>query len=156
MLTLLITMSVTSKKWSHTSKIKTINTKRNKKNYKTLNTILESVDTIGIIGATSTSRTLSITGFGLIFLPVSAGIECTLSLANKVLQKIIMNKCTKNKKQYENDQQTIKSLDKMYGNSLQDTLIEKKTNMKVYVKILPSMLMKLKMNLFKKYEQEKK
>ena len=36
--------------------------------YRTLNTILESVDTIVIIGAMSTSKTLSVTGVGLIFL----------------------------------------------------------------------------------------
>ena len=57
------------------------------KNYKTLNTILESVDSIVIIAATSTSITLSITGIGLIILPISAGIACTLSLGNKILHK---------------------------------------------------------------------
>ena len=52
--------------------------KKKYKNYKTLNTILESVDSIVIIGATSTSITLPITGIGLIILPISAGIACTL------------------------------------------------------------------------------
>ena len=46
--------------------------KKKYKNYKTLNTILESVDSIVIIGATSTSITLSITGIGLIVVPISA------------------------------------------------------------------------------------
>ena len=55
---------------------KTTNQKRNKKKYKLLNTMLESVDSIVIITATSSSITLSITGVGLIFLPISAGIEC--------------------------------------------------------------------------------
>ena len=95
------------------------------KNYKTLNTILESVDSIVIIGATSTSITLSITGIGLIVLPISAGIACTLSLGNKVLNKLIMNKYNKNKKQYERDQNTIKSFDKLYRKSLQDNVIDK-------------------------------
>ena len=63
--------------------------KKKYKNYKTLNTILESVDSIVIIGATSTSITLSVTGVGLIILPISAGIACTLSLGNKVLHKLI-------------------------------------------------------------------
>ena len=61
--------------------------KKRYKNYKALNTILESVDSIVIFGATSTSITLSITGIGLIILPRSAGIACTLSLGNKVLHK---------------------------------------------------------------------
>ena len=61
--------------------------KKRYKNYRTQNKMLESVDSIVIIGATSTSITLSITGFGLIILPISAGIACTLSLGNKVLHK---------------------------------------------------------------------
>ena len=68
------------------------------KTYKTLNTILESVDSIVVIGATSTSITLSITGVGIIILPISAGIACTLSLGNKILHRLILNKYNK----YEN------------------------------------------------------
>ena len=99
--------------------------KKKYKNYKTLNTILESVDSIVIIGASSTSITLSITGIGLIILPISAGIACTLSLCNKVLHKLFIFKYNKYKKQYERDQQTIKSFDKLYRKSLQDNIIDK-------------------------------
>ena len=99
--------------------------KKKYKNYKTLNTILESVDSIVIIRATSTSITLSITGVGLIVLHISAGIACTLSLGNKVLPKIIINKYNKYKKQYERDQLTIKSFDKLYRRSSQDNVINK-------------------------------
>ena len=102
--------------------------KKKYKNYKTLNTILESVDSIVIIAATSTSITLSITGVGLIFLPISAGIACTLSLGNKVLHKLIINKYNKYKKLYEKDQQTIKSFDKLYRKSLQDIIVDKTEN----------------------------
>ena len=103
------------------------NKKSNKryKNYKTLNTTLESVDSIVIIGATSTSITPSITGIGLIVLPISAGIACGISLGNKVLHKLIINKYNKYKKQYERDQNTIKSFDKLYRKSLQDNVIDK-------------------------------
>ena len=99
--------------------------KKRYKNYKTLNTVLESVDSIIIIGATSTSTTLSIIGMGLIILPISAGIACTLSLGNKVLHKLIINKYNKYKKQYERDQNTIKYFDKLYRKSLQDNIIDK-------------------------------
>ena len=99
--------------------------KKKYKNYKILNTILESADSIVIIGATSTSTTLSITGVGLIILPISAGIACALSLGNKILHKIIINKYNKYKKQYERDQNTIKSFDKLYRKSLQDNVIDK-------------------------------
>ena len=99
--------------------------KKRYKKYKTLNTVLESVDSIVIIAATSTSITLSVTGVGLIVLPISAGIACTLSIGNKVLHKLIINKYNKYKKQYERDQQTIKSSDKLYRKSLQDNVIDK-------------------------------
>ena len=99
--------------------------KKRYKNYKTLNTVLESVDSIVIIAATSTSITLSVTGIGLIVLPISAAIACGLSLGNKILHKIIINKYNKYKKQYERDQNTIKSFDKLYRKSLQDNVIDK-------------------------------
>ena len=95
------------------------------KNYKTLNTILESVDSIVVIGATSTSITLSITSKGLIILPISAGIACALSLGKKVLHKLIINKYNKYKKIYERDQNTNKSIDKIYRKSLQDKVKDK-------------------------------
>ena len=55
---------------------------------------------------------------------MSAGIACTLSLGNKVLHKVIINKYHKYKKQYEKDQETIKSFDKLYRKTLQDSIID--------------------------------
>ena len=99
--------------------------KKKYKNYKTLNTILESVHGIVIIAATSTSITLSVTGIGLNILPISAGIACGLSLSNKVLHKLIINKYNKYKKIYERDQNTIKYFDKLYRKPLQNNVIDK-------------------------------
>ena len=99
--------------------------KKRSKIYKTLNTVLESVDSIVIIGAASTSITLSVTGIGLIVLPISTGIACGLSLGNNILHKLIINKYNKYKKQYERDQQTTKSFDKLYRKSLQDNVTDK-------------------------------
>ena len=106
-------------------KDKNNNSKKEYKNYKTLNTVLESVDSIVIIAATSTSITLSITGIGLIVLPISAGIACGLSLGKKLLHKLIINKYNKYKKQYERDLQSIKYFDKLYRKSKQDNIIDK-------------------------------
>ena len=100
--------------------------KKQYKNYKTLSTILESIDSIVIIGATSTSITLSITGVGLIILPISAGIiACTLSLGNKVLHKVIIKKFNEYKKHYQRDQQTFKSFVKLDRKFLQDNINDK-------------------------------
>ena len=99
--------------------------KKRYKNYKTLNTVLESIYSIVIIGATSTSITLSVTGIGLIVLPISAGIVCGISLGNKTLHKLLKNKYNKYKKRYERDQNIIKSFDKLYRKSFQDNIIDK-------------------------------
>ena len=56
---------------------------------------------------------------------ISDGIASTLSLGNKILHKIIINKHNNCKKHYEKDQQTIKTFDKLYRKSLQDELIDK-------------------------------
>ena len=83
------------------------------------------MDTIFIIGARSTSITLSISGIGLLVLQKSTGIACTLSLGNKVLHKIIINRYNKYKKQFDKDQQTIKTVDKLNRKFLQDIIIDK-------------------------------
>ena len=98
--------------------------KKRHKTFKTLNTVVEPLDSIIIIGATSNSITLSITGVGLIILPMSAGIACTLSLGNKVLHKLMINKYNKYKEQYKGDQQTDKSFDKLDRKFLQDNVID--------------------------------
>ena len=90
-----------------------------------LNTILESVDTIVIIGATTKSETLSVIGVGLILVPISAGVACALSLANKVLHTTILNNFNKYKKQYEKYSQTILSIDNLYRKTSQDNIIDK-------------------------------
>ena len=121
--------------------------KKKYKNYKTLNTVLESVDSIVIIAATSTSITLSITGVGLIILPISAGIACGLSLGNKILHKIIINKYNK----YQNNMKEIKILLNLLINyivKVYKTILLIKLNMTVCVIFLLNMSTKIKMNLF--------
>ena len=90
-----------------------------------ITTILKSFNTFVIIALTSSSITLSLTGIGLIVKPFSTATECGLSITNKVLYEIVMQKYNKYKKLYETDQQTTKSFDKLYRKSLQDNLIDK-------------------------------
>ena len=59
-------------------------------------------------------------------IPISTASACALSIGNKKTYEIIINKYNKYKKQYEEDQQTIKSFDKLYRKSLQDNVIDKK------------------------------
>ena len=94
------------------------------KNFKTITTILKSFGTFASIATPSSFITLSLTGIGLIEIPISTASACALSIGNKVLYEVIINKYNKYKKHYEKDQQTIKSFDKLYRNSLQDNVID--------------------------------
>ena len=58
-------------------------------------------------------------------IPISTATACGLSITNKVLYEIVMQKYKKYKKQYERDHNTIKSFDKLYRKSLQDNIIDK-------------------------------
>ena len=102
--------------------------KKRYKNYKTITTILKSFDTFVIIATTSSSITLSLTGIGLIAIPISTATACGFSIGNKVLYEIIINKYNKYKKLYERDQNTIKSFGKLYRKSLQDNVTDKTEN----------------------------
>ena len=99
--------------------------KKKYEKYKTITTILKSFDTFVIFAKTSSSITSSLTGIGLIVMPISTATACGLSIGDKVLYEIIINKYNKYKKLYERDQQTIKSFDKFYRKSLRDNIIDK-------------------------------
>ena len=99
--------------------------KKKYKKYKTITTLLKSFDTFVIIATLSSSITLSLTGIALTAIPISTASACVLSIDNKVIYEIIINKYNKYKKQYERYQQTIKSFDKFYRKSLQDNVIDK-------------------------------
>ena len=105
------------------------------------------MDSIIIIGSTSTSINLSITGIGLVVLPISAGIAGTISLGNKVLHNLFINKNNKNKKQSERDQQTNKSFDKLYRKPLQNHVIDK-TEYESLCNIFPKDLDEMKIDSF--------
>ena len=76
---------------------KILQSKKKYENYETITSIIESVDTIGIIGATTISVTLSVTGVGLVVVPISAGVACAVSLSIDVIQKIFSMKIFKYK-----------------------------------------------------------
>ena len=61
----------------------------------------------------------------MIVIPISTASACALSNGTRVFYEININKYNKYKKQYERDQQTTKSLDKLYRKFLQDNIIDK-------------------------------
>ena len=129
--------------------------KKKYKKYKTITTILKSFDAFVFITMTSSSITLSLTGIGLVVIPILTASACALSIGNKVLYDIIINKYNKYKKQYERDQQTIKSFNKLYGKSLQDNIIDK-TEYESLCNIFAKYVDANKNDFFYKYECKNK
>ena len=99
--------------------------KKRYKKYKMITTVLKSLDTIVIIATTSFFISLNPMGTVLIVIPISTAISCGLTVGNKVIHEIVMQKHKKYEKQYGKDQQTIKSFDKSNSKSLQDYMIDK-------------------------------
>ena len=58
-------------------------------------------------------------------IPISTASACALSIGYKFLYEINVNKDKKYKKQYEKDQNTIKSFDKLSRKPLQGNVIDK-------------------------------
>ena len=67
-----------------------------------MTTLLKLFDTMVIIATTSSSISLSLTGFGPIVIPISGSIACGLSITNKVLYEIVMQKYNKYKNYMKN------------------------------------------------------
>ena len=88
-------------------------------------------------------------------LPISTATACRLSIGNKVLNEIIINKYNKHKKQYERDQQTIKYFDKLYRKTLRDKVLDKNEFESLCITFTKH-VNETNMNLFYKHEQENK
>ena len=67
------------------------NSKSRNQKEQTLSNILKSIDAIGINTTTSTSVTISFTGFGLLVKPISTGKVCSLSSNTKVPLEIFID-----------------------------------------------------------------
>ena len=104
---------------------KKTNPKNKYKKYETLTTKLKSLDKFVIVAATSSSLTLSLTEIVLIAIPISSGIACRLTIRIKVIYEVVMQKLNKYEKQYERDQQTLKSFNKLHRFSFQDNIFDK-------------------------------
>ena len=63
----------------------------------------KSFDTFIITATTSTSITLSLTGIGLIVIPLSTSIARGLTISNKVIYEIVMRKYNRYKNQFEKE-----------------------------------------------------
>ena len=90
--------------------------KKRYRKYKTLTTKLKSFDTFILIATTSGSFTLKLTGICLIAIPISTATACGLSIGNKVVYEISINKYNKFKNNIRKTNKLINLLINYTGN----------------------------------------
>ena len=95
-------------------------------NYKLINNIINSTDGLIIIGTTSASVTLSITGVGLIVVPITAGVGCATGILVNICSSYLKKKEQNYKLKYANIQKTLDDFRQLFTTSLKDNHIDEK------------------------------
>ena len=103
--------------------------KKYKKKYtkcKLINNIINSTNGLIIIGTTSTSVTLSITGVGIIVVPITAGVGCATGILVKIRSSYLKKKEQNYKLKYAIIQKTLDDFRQLFTTSLKDNHIDGK------------------------------
>ena len=94
--------------------------------YKLINNLINSLDGIIVIGTTSASISLSITGVGIIVVPIAAGVGCTTGIFVKICSSYLKKKEQNYKLKYTIIQKTLDDFRQLYVTSLKDNHIDEK------------------------------
>ena len=94
--------------------------------YKLINNLINSLDGILLIGTTSASISLSITGVGIIVVPIAAGVGCTTGILVKICSSYLKKKEQNYKLKYTIIQKTLDDFRQLYVTSLKDNHIDEK------------------------------
>ena len=99
--------------------------------FKTMNKILNTVDSLVIISTTSTSITFSITGFGIITIPIIAGIGCGITITSKIICEYLKTREKFYLENYTLSHITLQEFRKLHQKSLEDNVIDQNEYKKV-------------------------
>ena len=98
--------------------------KKKSKQYKLINCLIQSVDGVSILAVSSTYVTLSITGVGLVVVPVASGIGAGLCIISKLLGEYLKRKEQHNLKKYTLAGRTLHDFCKLHSKCLEDNKID--------------------------------
>ena len=98
--------------------------KKKSKQYKLINCLIQSVDGVSILAVSSTCVTLSITGNGLVVVPVASGIGAGLCIISKLLGEYLKRKEQHNLKKYTLAGRTLHDFCKLHSKCLEDNKID--------------------------------
>ena len=94
--------------------------------YKLINNLIHSLDGIIVIRTTSTSVTLSITGVGIIVVPIAAGVGCATGILGKIFSSYLKKKEQNYELKYVFIQKTLDDFRQLYTASLKDNYVDEK------------------------------
>ena len=98
--------------------------KKKSKQYKLINCLIQSVDGVSILAVSSTCFTLSMTGVGLVVVPVASGIGAGLCIISKLLGEYLKRKEQHNLKKYTLAGRTLHDFCKLHSKCLEDNKID--------------------------------
>ena len=96
--------------------------KKKSKTYKILNGLIQSIDGVLLLGVSSTAITLSVTGVGLIVVPIASGIGAGVSIISKILNEYLKRKEQHNIKKYTLAGRTLNDFCKLHSKCLDNKI----------------------------------
>ena len=98
--------------------------KKKSKQYKLINCLIQSIDGVSVLGVSSTCVTLSVTGVGLIVVPIASGIGAGLCIISKIAGEYLKRKEQHNIKKYTLAGRTLNDFCKLHSKCLEDNKID--------------------------------
>ena len=98
--------------------------KKKSKQYKLINCLIQSIDGVSVLGVSSTCVTLSVTGVGLVVVPIASGIGAGLCIFSKIAGEYLKRKEQHNIKKYTLAGRTLHDYQKLHSKCLEDNKID--------------------------------
>ena len=98
--------------------------KKKSKQYKFINCLIQSIDGVSVLGVSSTCVTLSVTGVGLVVVPIASGIGAGLCIFSKIAGEYLKRKEQHNIKKYTLAGRTLHDYQKLHSKCLEDNKID--------------------------------
>ena len=92
--------------------------------YKIINVLIQSIDGVSVLAVSSTCVTLSVTGIGLVVVPIASGIGAALCIISKIAGEYLKRKGQHNIKKYTLAGRTLYDYQKLHSKCLEDNKID--------------------------------
>ena len=105
--------------------------KKKSKTYKIINGLIQSIDGVSVLAVSSKCVTLSVTGVGLVVVPIASGIGAGFCIFSKIAGEYLKRKEQHNIKKYTLAGRTLHDYQKLHSKCLEDNKIDLSENNKL-------------------------